>query len=125
MSDQVIRIFESLPDLAARNPALVRRARNARAVLLLEAGAGRARLRLRGGTFAILPADVPMGGWDTALRAEPDAWLDHWQPLPAPDSFDIFGMARRGRMRIEGNFMPLMQHLQVIKDILSLPRGQS
>ena len=64
-----------------------------------------------------------MDGWDVALRAEAGAWGDHWQAMPAPDAFDIFGMVRRGRMRIEGDFTPLMRHLQLVKDILALPRA--
>ncbi len=125
MSDQVIEMFESLPRLVARHPSLPRRAANARAVLLLEAGQARVRMRLAGGELCIQSAQGPMQGWNVALRAAPEVWLDHWQPIPAPDAFDIFGMARRGRMRIEGDFTPLMRHLQVIKDILALPRKPS
>jgi hypothetical protein len=45
--------------------------------------------------------------------------------MPCPDAADIFGMRRHGRLVIEGNFLPLMQHLQVVKDILALPRSVS
>lgn len=123
MSDQVIEIFDSLPRLILRQPSLLRRAAAAQAVLLLEAGQASVRMRLSGGKLDIQPMDGPMQGWHVALRAAPVAWLDHWQSVPAPDAFDIFGMARRGRMRIEGDFTPLMRHLQVIKDILALPRA--
>lgn len=124
MNDQVIEIFDSLPRLILRHPSLVRRAADAHAVLLLEAGQAKMGMRLSGGKLDIQPMDGPMQGWHVALRAAPAAWLDHWQWTPAPDAFDIFGMARRGRMRIEGDFTPLMRHLQVIKDILALPRVQ-
>lgn len=123
MSDQVIEIFDSLPRFIMRQPSLLRRAAAAQAVLLLEAGQASVRMRLSGGKLDIQPMDGPMQGWHVALRAAPAAWLDHWQSVPAPDAFDIFGMARRGRMRIEGDFTPLMRHLQVIKDILALPRA--
>ena len=125
MNNQVIEIFDSLPRLALNHPALLRRAARAQVVLLLEAGQDQVRLRLDGGKLDIQPIDGPLQGWHVALRAAPAAWLDHWQSIPAPDAFDIFGMVRRGRMRIEGDIAPLMRHLQVIKDILALPRGQS
>lgn len=123
MSEQVETVFATLPDLFAGRADLVRRSLKARAVVLLEAGSHRVRLRIFDGTVTILPSSGPMDGWDVALRATAAAWADHWAAVPKPDAFDIFGMARRDRMRIEGNFTPLMRHLQLIKDILALPRA--
>ena len=122
MSDDVIKVFERLPALFEGTEPLVRRSARARFVLLLEAGSEKRRLRLEPGRLSLETANGPMDGWDVALRAEPEAWTDHWAAIPRPDASDILGMARHGRMRIEGNFLPLMQHLQLVKDILALPR---
>lgn len=122
MPDEIVTIFERLPALFGRSEPLVRRSARARFVILLEAGTARRRLHLESGRLSVSPADGPMDGWDIALRAAPDAWKDHWAPVPPPSASDILGMQRHGRMKIEGNFLPLMQHLQLVKDILALPR---
>ncbi|NIZ11718.1 hypothetical protein [Pseudooceanicola sp. HF7] len=123
MTNQILATFARLPAQFASHPQLVRRAGRAKIVVLLEAGSRGLRLRLDEGVLTCLPGQGVMQGWDLALRAEPDAWRDHWQAVPAPDAFDILGLVRHGRMRIEGNFTPLMRHLQVVKDILALPRA--
>lgn len=123
MSEQVESIFASLPDLYLRRSDLIMRSKAASAVLLLDAVSDRVRLVVANQMVTVVSADGPMAGWDIALRADPAAWEDHWKAVPAPDAFDIFGMVRRGRMRIEGDFGPLMRHLQLIKDILALPRA--
>tara|TARA_B100000749_G_scaffold244930_1_gene207063 strand:- start:2 stop:376 length:375 start_codon:yes stop_codon:yes gene_type:complete len=118
-------IIERLPALFADQPSLVRRAARAEITILLEAGDQARRLILDRGTLRVASADGPMDGWDVALRGAEDAFMDHWQTIPAPDAADIFGMRRHGRLVIEGNFLPLMRHLQVVKDILALPRSAS
>jgi len=122
MSEEIVRVFERLPALFDASEPLKRRSARARFVLLLEAGAEKRRLRLEPGALSLETADGPMDGWNLALRAEPQAWLDHWATVPRPDAADLFGMARHGRLKIEGDFLPLMQHLQLVKDILALPR---
>ncbi|WP_274424950.1 hypothetical protein [Chelativorans sp. YIM 93263] len=125
MGSGIAESFARIPALFAASEALVRGAARARITLLLEAGEECKRLRLDCGTLQIQDTSGPMDGWDVALRAAPDAWADHWSLFPRPDANDIFGMARHGRMRIEGNFLPLMRHLQLVKDIVALPRGAS
>jgi len=119
----VATIFDRLPEFFDARPALVRRATRARITMLVGAGQVSRRLTVGSGTLTISHADGPMDGWDIALRGDDTVWSDHWRALPAPDAADIFGMRRRGRLVIEGNFLPLMQNLQLIKDILALPRG--
>lgn len=122
MSQDVVTVFERLPALFEQSEPLRRRSARARFVILLDAGSAKRRLRLEPGALSVETADGPMDGWDIALRAEPDAWADHWAAIPRPDASDILGMQRHGRMKIEGDFLPLMQHLQLVKDILALPR---
>lgn len=118
-------IFRDLPSLFQAHPSLPRRASRARISVLLCAGEDRCRLLLDNGTLKVEQADGPMDGWDIALRGDATVWSDHWSVMPSPDAADIFGMSRHGRMVIEGNFLPLMRHLQVIKDILALPRKRA
>lgn len=120
-----IAMFSRLPELFARQPALVCRARLAHVTLLLGAGPDSLRVRLAGGTLDTRPSGGPMDGWDLALRGDDRVWPDHWARIPAPDAADIFGMRRHGRLTIEGDFLGLMRSLQVVKDILALPRGLS
>lgn len=116
-------IFARLPAMFAAQPSLVHRAARAEVVVLLEAGDLSRRLILDRGMLRVATAKGSMDCWDVDLRGAAQAWLDHWRALPAPDAADIFGMRRHGRLVIEGNFLPLMRHLQVVKDILALPRG--
>jgi hypothetical protein len=119
----IVNILERLPDFYVARPALMRRGARAQITLLLGAGDVSRRLMLDKGTLKVADADGPMDGWDIALRGDASVWSDHWSAQPATDAADIFGMRRRGRLVIEGNFLPLMRNLQVIKDILALPRG--
>lgn len=118
-------IIERIPALFADEPSLVRRAARAEITILLEAGDQARRLILDRGTLCVASADGPMDGWDIAFRGAANVFLEHWQEMPSPNSADIFGMRRHGRLVIEGNFLPLMRHLQVVKDILALPRRVS
>lgn len=122
MTSGIAERFARIPALFAAREALVRKAERARIVLLLEAGEERRRLRIESGSLRLEEASGPMESWDVALRAAPEAWFDHWAASPLPHAHDILGMARYGRMRIEGNFLPLMRHLQLVKDVVALPR---
>ena len=90
---------------------------------LVAAGEVERRLILRAGILQVAAADGPMDGWDIAMRGDAQVWTDHWQAMPPPSAADIFGMRRHGRLVMEGNFLHLMRSLQVVKDILVLPRG--
>ncbi|WP_174802821.1 hypothetical protein [Martelella limonii] len=118
-------IIERLPALFAAEPDLVRRAARAEITILLQAGDQARRLILDRGTLLVASADGPMAGWDIGFKGAAAVFWDHWQKVPGPDAADIFGMRRHGRLVIEGNFLPLMRHLQVVKDILALPRSVS
>lgn len=64
----------------------------------------------------------PMHDWDIALRMKAQDWEGFWAAEPAPGWHDIFALTRGGRLQLEGNHLPLMQNLQVVKDLLALPR---
>ena len=118
-----------LTGLAGRfraDPALMRRAARASFRCLIDVGDSVFLLHLDRGEMADLtPVSGPMVGSDFVLRAPRDAWLTHWQAVPPPEYHDIFAMTRAGHLRIDGDFYPLMTHLQVVKDILALPRSDA
>lgn len=92
--------------------------------LLLQSGSEGYVLHLRDGEVLSLKADSgPMHDWDVAFRMGAEDWQGFWAAHPHPGWHDIFALTRAGRLRIEGNLLPLMQNLQVIKDVLALPRA--
>jgi len=64
-----------------------------------------------------------MRAWSFGVAAEPQDWLAHWQPIPAPGDHDILAMSKRGALQLSGDLTPLMQNLQVMKDVLASPRA--
>ena len=122
MTDE-LAVFQRLPALFDADLSLPRRAARAQITMLVTAGAARCRLMLHNGVLSTDKADGPMDGWDIALRGDAGVWVDHWRKMPPPDAADVFRMSRHGRLVIEGNFLPLMRHLQLVKDILALPRA--
>lgn len=82
-------------------------------------------LPFRDGVLGEILADRgPMHDWDVALRMSAADWEGFWASEPAPGWHDIFALTRGGRLVLEGNHLPLMQNLQVVKDVLALPRDQ-
>lgn len=53
-------------------------------------------------------------------RAALDAF---WQPVPEPGFHDLFGLAKIGRARVEGDILALVKALRFHKEVLALPRG--
>jgi hypothetical protein len=68
-------------------------------------------------------ADVPLlCAWDFSVRGTPRAWAGLWSPFPEPGWHDLFALAKRGELQIEGNLHPFMAGLQYYKDLLTMPR---
>ena len=63
-----------------------------------------------------------MRSWSFAIRGGERAWRQFWRPLPTPHFHDLFALAKRGEVRIEGNLNPLMAHLLYFKGVLAAPR---
>ena len=64
-----------------------------------------------------------MRAWSFGVAAEAKGWIAHWQPIPAPGDHDILAMSKRGALQLSGDLTPLMQNLQVVKDVLAAPRA--
>ena len=57
--------------------------------------------------------------------ATDEAWMRHWEKVPAPGWHDLFALTKRGVASIEGDLRPFLQNLQYFKDLLALPREAS
>ncbi len=57
-----------------------------------------------------------------SVRADAEAWAEHWRPVPRPGFHDLFAMTKSGRATVEGALQPLMANLQYVKDVLAAPR---
>lgn len=60
--------------------------------------------------------------WRFALRTDAAALDGFWQPLPKPGFHDIFGLAKIGRARIDGDILCLVRSLRFFKEVMALPR---
>lgn len=112
-----------LAEAWAGDANLRRRAARLSLRILVATETGAYVLPFRDGVLGDILADHgPMHDWDIALRMSAADWEGFWAAEPAPGWHDIFALTRGGRLRLEGNHLPLMQNLQVVKDVLALPR---
>jgi hypothetical protein len=120
---KVERRLRAVPAAINADPVLVRRASLLDADILVGIGGAGFILPVRAGQLgAIEPATRLMRPWTFAIRADAATWLEHWRDPPRPGWHDILALAKSGKLTIEGNLIPFMQHLQFIKDMLAAPR---
>jgi hypothetical protein len=118
------RRLRTIPNIVDADEVLVRRGRLLEADILVGIGPASFILPVRMGRIGeIEPAGRLMRPWDFAVRAVTADWLAHWTDPPRPGWHDLLAMQKQGRLTIEGNLLPFMQHLQVVKDVLAAPRG--
>jgi hypothetical protein len=114
---------ESLPALINGDDALLHRGRFLSVELLIELGRVPYYLAIeRGRIIALERGPAPLRSWRFALRAGEAAWRRFWQKEPEPHYHDIFAMAKRGEMSIEGDLQPLMANLLFFKEVFAAPR---
>jgi pimeloyl-ACP methyl ester carboxylesterase len=102
---------------------LVWRGRNLTADCVIQIGRIPFLLRIVEGHLVEWRRGLPlMASFAFAIRGTARAWFSLWQNPPPPGWHDIFAIAMRGEMSLEANIQPLMANLQVIKDLLALPR---
>jgi hypothetical protein len=121
--EQVVRAFEHLPKLANDDKDLIRRGRYLAVEFLVGIGRVPFLVLVREGKIAALErGPFLMRSWRFAIRGSSQAWRRFWQPVPEPGWHDLFALTKRGAASIEGDLLPLMTHLQYLKDLLALPR---
>ncbi|MEQ8393759.1 hypothetical protein [Thalassobaculum sp.] len=123
-ADQVAAVLARLPELVNRQEPLVRRGRFFSGEFLVEADGVPVHVKVHEGRIAAVEkGPFRMRAWRFAIRAEADAWLRFWEPVPAPGYHDVIAMGRLGVARLEGDLQPLMANLRYIKEVLASPRG--
>lgn len=60
--------------------------------------------------------------WRFAVRTDSEALQEFWRRFPKPGFHDIFGLAKIGRARIEGDILTLVRNLRFFKEFIALPR---
>ncbi|HTZ79340.1 MAG TPA: hypothetical protein VMC10_15605 [Stellaceae bacterium] len=119
----LLQRFESLPQLVNDDPWLLHRGRFVGTDLLVSVGPVPYYLSIaRGRIIACERGPLLMRSWRFAVRGGAEAWRRHWERMPPPHYHDLFGLAKRGLVTIEGDIHPLMANLFYFKDVLSAPR---
>jgi hypothetical protein len=117
------RFERVIPEQVNSDKYFIWRGRNLTAACLIQIGSIPFLLQFQGGRISELQKQPPiMSPWNFAVRGSVSAWDGLWRNPPPPGWHDIFALAKRGEMTIEGNFHPLMANLQYLKDVLILPR---
>ena len=121
--DELRDVILALPDQIAAKPHLGRLGALFSETVLLEIDEQEFYLRFNKGQLE----DVTEGPskkipWRFALRTDADALSAFWQPTPAPGFHDIFGLAKIGRARIDGDILCLVRSLRFFKEVMALPR---
>src|SRR5512139_501432 len=123
--DAVVEAFKSIPQLLARDAALMTRGRLLDVDCLLGPSPQPFHVAIRGGKIVeMTAAPVLMRSWRFAYRATPAAFAAYWQAMPPPGWHDLLALTKRGEATLEGDLHPFMAHLQYFKDLLALPRGR-
>ena len=124
--DLCARFERSIIDGLDADPHLIWRGRDLTADCVVQIGNIPFLLRIEQGRIREYRKGLPLlCSWVFAVRGSAPAWAALWQDPPPPGWHDVFALAKRGEMSLEGNLQPLMANLQYIKDVVALPRKQS
>lgn len=77
----------------------------------------------KGHVVSVVPGPSRKTPWRFALRTDADALERFWAARPAPGFHDIFGLAKIGRGRIDGDILCLVKNLRFFKDVMALARA--
>jgi hypothetical protein len=116
--------FEALRPVLAADPLYTRVSGHLTSTLLFAAGERAALVRLEGGRIAAVQAPPPlMAAYDFAIRGDDAAWDDLLALVPPPHCQSVFALAKAGRMRLEGNWLVLMQNLWAVTCLVACLRA--
>ena len=116
-------MLEDLQERVNADPALVRRGRWVNLSFVLGVGEAEYVIAIADGRVENVEARrLPTHGGLFAIRAARETWEEHWKPIPKRDYHDIWSMLPKGLATLDGDLLPLMQHLQYFKDVLASPR---
>ena len=116
-------MIESLPELVNGDPVLLRRGRFLSTRFLVGVGETEFLVSVHEGRIErVERGPFVMPSWRFALRGSAEAWHRFWQPIPQPGYHDLFALAKRGLITVEGDLHPLMANLIYLKGVLAMPR---
>jgi len=119
----LLRRFEQVPELVNGDPWLLHRGRFLSVDLLVAIGSVPYYLSIAEGRIAGFErGPLLMRPWRFAVRGGAEAWQRHWERMPPPHHHDLFALAKRGLVTIEGDIHPLMANLFYLKEVLAAPR---
>jgi hypothetical protein len=122
-TEALARRFEALPRLLEKDDDLRGRGAALGTTCLIGIGAIPFLVTLEHGMrLSLARGPHLMRAWRFAVRGSALGWERFWQAPPPPGWHDLFALAKRGEMTIEGDLHPFVAHLQVMKDLLALPR---
>ena len=117
-------LASSLADRFVQRGLGFQRNRNASLVLLIRFGHEAVLVSIQAGQVGQISRDIkPLTSHDVSISAEPEVWQRFWERIPVAGSHDIFALTKREEMQIQGNLQPFMAHLQFVKDLLAIGRG--
>ena len=118
------RRAKAIPAAINADEVHARRGRLLDADILIGIGPAGFVLPVRAGRLGELEAATRLlRPWAFAIRADAATWIEHWKSPPRASWHDIFALSKKGLLTMEGNLVPLMQHLQFVKDVLAAPRA--
>ena len=110
----------------AAEPNLVRRGRTFTAAWIVRIGSLTYWLQTEGGRTVECRQGTPlMQSSRLTFAASAQAWQAFWQAVPVAGAHDLFALTKRGELQIDGDMHLLLSHLQYLKDVLALPRGEA
>ena len=116
-------MIERLPAIVNRNPAIVRWGRRMHETFMVEVGDQQYLLTVNDGVLSVEKGPFVMRSWKFAMRASRESWEKFWQKTPSPGWHDLFGLLRRGEVKLEGDQRVLMAYLLYVKLVLAAPRN--
>jgi hypothetical protein len=126
MEHDLVARLERLPALVNGDSRLVARGRHVSLGFGLELGPLPYAITIDRGRIAALErGPFLLRSLTFLLRGGETAWRKFWEPVPEPHYHDIFALAKRGELRIEGELQPFMANLLYFKDVLAAPRRGS
>jgi hypothetical protein len=120
---EVIDRFREIATRLEDQPHLLRLGRLFSETMLIEIEGDEIYLTFDKGRIAsVVAGPSRKTPWRFALRTDADALEQFWQARPAPGFHDIFGLAKIGRGRIDGDILSLVKNLRFFKEVMALAR---
>jgi hypothetical protein len=115
--------METLASLVNADERLVHRGRYVDTTFLVEVGEAAWLIEIRAGRISrVRRGPFVMPTWTFALRAAADTWTKFWLATPPPGWHDLFALAKRRALRIEGDLHPFMSNLLYFKGVMAALR---